>query len=119
MCRSSAIASGITVNRVPRLSEGEFKATISEPPRRVAPEEAPPFDFWPYFDSMPQSEWGGRDFSGGTVSDAYVMSGDRWEHVLVASGDRNVKLVLVLDLERTEVLGHYILDLNRAYGIDQ
>ena len=91
-------------------------------PRRVAADEEPPFDFWAYFwayvDSLPRSEWEGHDFSDGTVSHAYVMPGERWQHVLLASEDKNVKLVLVLDLNRSEVLGHRLLDLNKIYGLD-
>jgi len=89
------------------------------PPRAVAAEERPPFDFWSYFDSLPRAEWEGHDFSAGGVSDAYVMPGERWEHVLVSSEDKNVKLVLVLDLELNEVLGHYVLDLNKMYGLGE
>lgn len=87
-------------------------------PSPVSEGERPPFDFWPYFDSMPRSEWQGHDFSEGRVSDAYVMPGGRWEHVLVGCDDRNVKLVLVLDRERGEVEGHYLLDLNQVYGLE-
>ena len=85
---------------------------------RVSENDGPPFDFWPYFDSLPRSEWQGHDFSEGRVSDAYVMPSGRWEHVLVACQDTNVKLVLVLDRDRGEVEGHYLLDLAQVYGLD-
>ena len=64
----------------------------------------------------PRTEWEGHDFSAGGVSDAYLVPDERWEHVFVSCEDKNVKLVLVLDLEHLEVGGHYLLDLNKMYG---
>lgn len=99
-----------------RLTEDEYKSTMSQP-RRVGLEEEPPFDFWQYFDDIPRDDWDGHDFSAGTVSYAYEMSGGRWQHVLVESPDKNVNLVLVLDLVEHQVHGHHLLDLNRLYGL--
>ncbi len=104
-----------------RLTLDEFKATMAGKPsgrRAITADEQPPFDFWTYFDSLPRTEWEGHDFSAGGVSDAYVMPDERWEHVLVSCEDKNVKLVLVLDLEHLEVRGHYLLDLNKMYGLE-
>jgi hypothetical protein len=100
-----------------RLSEDEYKATMGPNPRQVGSDELPPFDFWAYFDALPREEWMGHDFSRGTVSYAYVMPGDRWEHVLVESDDKNVNLVLLLDLDAQQVHGHFLLDLNEMYGL--
>jgi hypothetical protein len=41
----------------------------------------------------------------------------RFEHVLINSEDRNVFMVIVLELEASRVLGHHLLDLNRLYGL--
>ena len=101
-----------------RLTQDEFKSTMAGSPRAVTLDERPPFDFWSYFDSLPPAEWEGHDFSAGGVSDAYVMPGERWEHVLVSCEDKNVKLVLVLDLKQLEVFGHCLLDLNKMDGLE-
>lgn len=53
---------------MPRLSEDEYKATMSLEPRQLGAEERPPFDFWRYFDAIPRDDWEGHDFSAGTVS---------------------------------------------------
>ena len=39
------------------------------------------------------------------------------QHVLVCCDIANVFLVLVLDLDATQVRGHHILDLNDLYGV--
>ena len=88
------------LDQVRRLTEAEFKSTMRPMARRIGLDERPPFDFWTYFDAIPNGDWAGHDFSAGTVSFAYEMTGTDWEHVLVESTDRNVNTVLVLDLER-------------------
>jgi len=100
-----------------RLSENDFQATFASPMQRVASEEGPPFDFWPYFESIPEADFEGHDCSAGTVSYAYRDATGRFEHVLVNSEDRNVFMVLVLNRHVNEVVGHRLLDLPRLYGI--
>ncbi len=102
---------------VRRLTTEEFGATI-DAPRAADPDG--PARLWvgDYFDALPRAEWRGHDFSVLEVVRVWAMAGGRWEHVCVQSaGDRNVQLVLVLDLEGQEVLGHHLLDLNELYGL--
>jgi hypothetical protein len=80
---------------------------------------APLFDFWPYFDEIPPSDFAGADCSSATVDSARTDPSGRWEHVLVRSATPNVFMVIVLDLDRGEVYGHHLLDLNRHYGLDR
>jgi hypothetical protein len=41
----------------------------------------------------------------------------RFQHVLVESTDKNVFMVLVIDLAGRTVLGHRILNLSREYAV--
>jgi hypothetical protein len=100
------------------LTSEQFRATFGEPPQRVGADERPLFDFWPYFGSIPESDFEGHDCSAGRVEYAWRMLPGRFEHVLVSSEDRNVFMVLVLDLPAGVVYGHRLLDLNREYGLD-
>jgi hypothetical protein len=77
----------------------------------------PPFDFWPYFESIPVEDMGGHDFTGGVVDQVFRMPSGAHEHVLIACERRNVYLVLVLNLSDARVLGHHLLDLNRLYRL--
>lgn len=103
--------------RMPRLTETEFLATIDPHPERVGPDDAPPFDFWDYFDSIPDEDFHGHDFSDGTVTEARTMPATDHQHVLVRCDAPNVFLVLVLDLRQRQVYGHHLLDLRRLYGL--
>jgi hypothetical protein len=103
---------------MPLLTAKQFEATYGEPPQRVGAEEAPPFNFWLCFQSIPAADFEGHDCSAGRVEYAYRMPPGRFEHALVCSEDRNVYMVLVLDREAGVVYGHRLLDLNREYGLD-
>ncbi|GAA2396196.1 hypothetical protein [Dactylosporangium salmoneum] len=93
------------------LSEAEYRATMEPEPIRIGAEAEPPFDFWTYVDEIPEADLGGHDFSAGNVTYAWHMPARNLQHVLVDCEQPNVFLVLVLDLDRTEVLGHYLLDI--------
>ena len=84
---------------------------------RAETDEAPPFDFWPYFDSIPRADFRGHDCTGGRVEYVYRDGSGRFEHVLVNSEDRNVFMVVVLDRQGQTVVGHHLLDLPELYGL--
>lgn len=103
---------------MPLLTPEQFRATFGDTPQRVGSDDAPPFDFWPYFEAIPASDFEGHDCSLGQVECAWLMPPGRFEHVLVKSEDRNVFMVLVLDRHAGAVYGHRLLDLNHEYGLD-
>lgn len=100
-----------------QLSESEFHATFGEPMRRMATDAAPPFEFWDYFESIPESDFDGHDCSSGAVTYVWEHPTGRFQHVLVNSEDKNIFMVLVLDIPNHTVLGHRLLDLKREYGL--
>jgi hypothetical protein len=102
-----------------RLSEFEYLATFGHPMKRLAPEVAPPFDFWDYFESIPASHFDGHDCSARAVTYVWEHPNGRFQHVLVNSEDRNIFMVLVLDVSGAAVLGHRLLDLDREYGLSR
>ena len=101
------------------LSETEFRQTFAAPMTRVAQSEAPLFDFWPYFDEIPSEDFSGHDCSQGKVTYVYRHPSGRFEHVLVDSENRDIFMVLVLDLQNKSVLGHHLLDLPQLYGLSE
>lgn len=105
----------VTVNR---LTESAFQATMGSGMERIGPHEAPPFDFWPYFEAIPEEDFGGYDCSSGLVTRVWQARDGRYQHVLVNSHHPDVFMVLVLDLEGRRVFGHRLLDLPSAYGLN-
>jgi hypothetical protein len=50
----------------------------------------PPFDFWPYVDTIPTEDSNGHDFSAGAVTHAWTMPISNYQHVLVRCETPNV-----------------------------
>lgn len=100
-----------------KLSEEAYKATCGDPMRRIGEDDSPPFDFWEYFESIPAADFEGHDCSEGEVDHAWNDPSETYQHVLVSSENRNVFMVLVLDLVSRAVHGHRLLDLDREYGV--
>jgi hypothetical protein len=108
------------VNQQPtmgQLTESEFQVTFSAPMQRLGMDEGPPFDFWPYFESIPAADFDGVDCSAGAVTYVYRHPKGQYEHVLVDSDDRDVFMVLVLDRQAKRVVGHRLLNLPAMYNL--
>lgn len=105
----------LSVLSMKKLSEIEFDQTQGDPKKYNGD---PDFDFWPYVDLIPMLDFEGYDCSAGDVHEVYRMTLNTYEHVLIASTIGNVFMVLVNDLNLGQVYGHYLLDLNKAYGIN-
>lgn len=102
---------------MPRLSKEEYLSLFGKPMTPAEPGEEPPFDFWTYFDEIPEADFEGHNFSEGEVENVYREPTGRFEHVIVKSETHNVLMVLILDRQKLEVVGHRLLDLNEEYGI--
>jgi hypothetical protein len=100
-----------------QLSEAEYLATMAEPMKRLSADGGAPVDFWLYFDCSPAADFEQHDCSAGSVTYVWEHPAGRYQHVLVDCEDKNVFMVLVLDVHSREVLGHRLLDLNREYGL--
>lgn len=100
------------------LSEEQFRQTQSDSMRQLSPESAPPFDFFAYFDAIPVVDFVGYD-SDGSVTYVYEDTKGRFQHVLFNTTDKNVFMVVVLDVLRRKVRGHRLLNLNSLYGLDE
>ena len=85
--------------------------------RQLPPDAVPPLDFWDYFEAIPPEHFEGHDCSEGKVTYAWEDASARYQHVLINSEDKNIFMVIVLDLKDRHILGHRLLDLNRLYGL--
>ena len=102
---------------MPLLDEGAYQKTFGEKMRRVESDGDAPFPFWAYVDQIPTDDFQGYDCSEGSVQ--WVWRGDdgRFEHILIDSKqDKDVFMVVVLDLAKREVVGHRLTDFKREYG---
>jgi hypothetical protein len=106
------------------LSEAEFQATFSERMLDIKgrePELHPEgvIDLEPYLGAISRSDFGAlRLLSGAPPTSVYRSEDGRFDHILYPCDRPNVFLVVVVALRPDRVQGHYILDLNKEYGLD-
>lgn len=100
------------------LTDAEFQGTFTAPMRRVALDgTGAPVAFWSYFDAILTEHFAGHTCPGESVSHAWADANGRFQHVLIATDELNIFMVVVLDLRERAVYGHRLLDLNREYGL--
>jgi hypothetical protein len=102
---------------MPLLDESTYRETFGKKMIRVAADGSAPFPFWSYFDKIPKEDFQGYDCTEGIVQWVWRADDGRFEHVLVdAKEDKDVFMVIVLDLEKKKVVGHRLMDFKREYG---
>ncbi len=101
-----------------QLTQTEFDTTFAAPMRRLPQRNEPPFDFWPYFDTIPPNDFSGHRFSG-DVTYVYEHPSGFFQHVLVNSEDKNVFLAIVLNVQAKQVVGHRVVDFCAMYGLNE
>lgn len=100
-----------------RLTEGEFKETMTHKMHDVTKTATDVLDIWPYVYSVPVADLDGHSICDHCVDVVYRGGNDRFDHVLVMTTKKNVYLAVVVDLADDSIHGHRLLDLNREYGL--
>ena len=76
-------------------------------------------DIEPYVEAIPPGDLQGFVLlSAAPPTVVYRTGGGRFDHVLYPTTRRNVFLVVIVQLRPDHILGHYLLDLNKEYGLD-
>lgn len=105
---------------MPLLAEATFQSTFGMKMVRIGADGNAPFPFWAYVDQIPEEDFRGFDCSEGSVQWVWREDGGRFEHILIdAKEDNDVFIVIVLDLQKKEVVGHRLMDFKQEYGLRQ
>ena len=97
------------------LSEQEFKACFAAPMMNITATARAAVDIWPHVDALDLDKIGIPDLND--VHHVYRDGQNRFDHVLIGTGRFNALLVIVVDLTGPAVFGHFLLDLNKEYGL--
>jgi hypothetical protein len=97
------------------LSQTEFSACFTAPMRNVTATAEAVVDVWSYAESIALPL--GRVTELLDVTDVYRDAADRFDQVLIGTNVNNLLLVVIVDILRCTVHGHYFLDLADAYGM--
>lgn len=98
-----------------RLDDQEFKACFAEPMTNITATASAAVDIWPYVDALDLGEIGVPYLND--VHYVYRDAQNRFDQVLIGTGKFNALLVIVVDLSKGIVYGHFLLDLNKEYGV--
>jgi len=97
------------------LSREQYLACCADPMEDVTRHVEALVDIWPYVDAIDLDL-----LSIAKLNDVnYVMrdAKGRYDHVYIGTGRFNAMLVVVVDRRRRNVFGHWLLDLNKEYGV--
>ena len=100
-----------------RLTEEEFKSTMTPKMQNVQGSATDVLDIWPYAHSVPPDDLEAHLIYDPFVDGVYRTEDDHFDHVMVTTKTNNVYLVVVVDLVKNSFYGHRLLDLNREYGL--
>lgn len=106
--------------KVKQLNEAEYLRTKGSKMNNVTENAGPLVDIWDYAGQLLEdqllSEYA---FSKRCVEAVYENSENTYQHILLFAGQENSYIVIVVDITRIAILGHYILDLNKKYGLNE
>lgn len=51
------------------------------------------------------------------IEAVYVNNENTYHHILLVTNQQNVYVVIIIDMTDKNIFGHYILDLNKKYGL--
>jgi hypothetical protein len=79
--------------------------------------EQPACDIRQYGHEALATEFPQFDAATTDVELSYRSADGKHEHVLIPAGTKNLYLVVVISIESKAIFGHFVLDLNREYGL--
>jgi hypothetical protein len=104
---------------IKELTEKEFKSTFSEKMNDVTTVVDAVVDIWEYIELLEKAKYYLNDYilENGIVEKVYRNSLNTYEQILVQTEKKNIYLIIVVNIKEQNIFGHYLLDLNKEYGI--
>ncbi len=100
------------------LTEIEFKSTFNGKMFDVTEVAEPVVDIWPYVEQLTLDKTVEQyTFENGLVEKVYRNQNSTFDQILLPTSDKNVFIIILVDLVNKRIKGHYRLDLNEEYGI--
>ncbi|WAC02964.1 hypothetical protein N7U66_04865 [Lacinutrix neustonica] len=102
------------------LTEIEFKKTFGNGMTDITETEIDePIDIWNYVKKLTENQIVNRIvYEKELVEKVYRNDLKTFDHILLPTEKQNLFLTIVVDLEKKEIFGHKILDLNMEYGTE-
>ncbi|WP_276371929.1 hypothetical protein [Chryseolinea sp. H1M3-3] len=100
------------------LTEQEYKSTMTGKMTDVTASAKPVVDIWPYVEIL-RNEKIVPDyvFANELVESVYTNGDGSFHHVLLPTDNKNVLIILIIDVVGQRIKGHFKLDLTQQYGL--
>lgn len=100
------------------LTEKEFKSTFTDKMVDVTQTAEPVVDIWPYVRQLTADKIVDKyTFDNALVEKVYRNQTNTFDQVLLPTPDKNVFIIILVDLINKKIKGHYRFDLNSEYGL--
>ena len=106
------------INMTTQLTEIEFKSTYTDKMIDVTETAEPVVDIWPYVQQLMVNKIVHKyTFENTLVEKVYRNQTNTFEQVLLPSPNKNIFIVIIIDLINIKIKGHYQLNLNEEYNL--
>jgi hypothetical protein len=102
---------------IKELTEKEYKSTMTGKMVDITETAEPVVDIWPFV-QMLKKEKVVLDYvyENELVENVYRNTENSFHHVLLPTDNKNIFIVIIIDVTAKDIKGHFCLDLNREYG---
>ena len=101
------------------LSKEEFLKTMKSGMKNITRDAESVVDIWEYAESLLNkkliSQYG---FNNRLIEAVYGDEKGCYQHVLLFTAQSNCYIVIIINIEKRVIIGHYLLNLNEEYGVD-
>ncbi|MDR2911752.1 MAG: hypothetical protein LBV38_00405 [Alistipes sp.] len=106
---------------VKELTEKEFRSTFSEKMNNVTNSMEPIVDIWGYVSHLEKGKYFLNDhiIRNEIIESVYRNSEGTYDQTLIPTSKKNVYLIIIVKTDERRVFGHYLLDLNKEYGVHE
>lgn len=101
------------------LTEKEYSSTFGDKMVDVTTTAEPVVDIWLYVKKLVIEEVVDQVvYDNEFVEVVYRSSDNTFDHVLLPTSNKNIFTVIIIDILNKLIKGHYLLDLNEKYGLN-
>lgn len=107
------------MNMIREIDQEQYLQTMGNHMKNITNEAEALTDIWEYAEYLlKDSVISAYGFQNHLIEAVYINDAHTYQHVLLFTDQENCYVVIVIDVLQRTIFGHYILDLNKAYGIN-
>jgi hypothetical protein len=102
-----------------QLTKAEYMNTMTGSMLDVTDSANPLTNIWDYVSKLVEETIVMKYvLDNNIIEKVYRNPAKSFDHVLLPTGNENIFIVIIVDLYNPSIYGHYMLDLNKEYGLN-